>query len=250
MHSHIDFGYDWRIIYAHLFILFPAALLLAVALRRHWRRWITISLALITLWSLSSFFIVRFLLDFNSPMTLPVANFFPSGKGKVLDIGAGTGRSTLAVLEARPNATLVAIDLFERSYADHFGNISDARIVENLREAGVLNRATVKKADMRELPFPAGEFDAVLSAYAIDHVGTAGIRKSLAEAARVSKPGSDFLLLVMNKDNWVRFIWGPVVLHGGTRSPQTWIALLNEAGFDVIEHGTQPFSLHFLARRR
>ena len=59
-------------------------------------------LGAITLWAFSSFLVVRFLFDINGRATMPTESFLKSGAGKVLDMGAGTGRSTLMVLEARP----------------------------------------------------------------------------------------------------------------------------------------------------
>jgi hypothetical protein len=37
-------------------------------------------------------------------------------------MGAGAGRSSLMVLEARPQTTVVALDLFGESYQEHFGS--------------------------------------------------------------------------------------------------------------------------------
>jgi ubiquinone/menaquinone biosynthesis C-methylase UbiE len=230
MRSQINFGYAWYLTYGHLLIAIPAA---AVAL-----------------WAFAGFAVMRWVFDFNSPMQLPATSFLASGGGRVLDIGAGTGRSAIALLEARPRATLVAIDRFERSYTEHFGKIGDGRITENLRAAGVLDRATVQKADMRELPFTGGEFDAALSVFAIDHTSSEGIRKALAEAARVVKPGGEFLMVVMHRDRWMRLAFGPFMRHVGTRSAATWQQLLDQAGFTVVEQGPQPGALYFLARRR
>ena len=46
----------------------------------------------------------------------------------MLDLGAGSGRSTLMVLEARPKATLVALDSFSNSYAEHFDTKGDEHV--------------------------------------------------------------------------------------------------------------------------
>jgi hypothetical protein len=39
-------------------------------------------------------------------------------------------------------------------------------------------------------------------------------------------------------------------MHAGMRGAGRWTELLNEAGFDVVEQGTRPATLYFLARKR
>src|SRR5712691_6526252 len=70
----------------------------------------------VTLWSLAAFLVARFALDVNGRLPLPTHRFLVSGAGRVLDMGAGTGRSSLMVLEARPHTTVDALDLFAESY--------------------------------------------------------------------------------------------------------------------------------------
>ncbi len=109
----------------------------------------------------------------------------------------------------------------------------------NFQAAGVADRAAIQKGDMRQLPFAEAEFDAIVSAYAIDHVGGDGVRRSLAEAARVVKPGGEFLLMLVAKDGWVKFTFGPILLHRNVGGPDWWTARLEEAGFQVVEQGTR-----------
>jgi hypothetical protein len=53
-----------------------------------------------------------------------------------------------------------------------------------------------------------------------------GINQALAEAARVVKPGRDFLLMLIAKEPWVQFTFGPVLMHSETRAPAWWTARL------------------------
>src|SRR5262249_3550801 len=69
----------------------------------------------------AAFLVARLVLDVNGRPLLPTQSFLRSGVGRVLDIGAGTGRSSIMVLESRPQATLVALDLFAESFEQHFG---------------------------------------------------------------------------------------------------------------------------------
>ena len=159
MHSHINFGYPWQITYGYLFVTAVALPLFLLSWHKHWPKIVSVLLAAATLWSLAAFSLMRFALDINGRMPLPTEAFLRSGSGRVLDIGAGTGRSTLMVLEARPQTTVVALDSFSDSYVGHFGSkgtgqsIPDQgreRLMANLRAAGVDNRASVEAADMRQ----------------------------------------------------------------------------------------------------
>jgi ubiquinone/menaquinone biosynthesis C-methylase UbiE len=195
--------------------------------------------------------IERFVIDVNGRPSLPTEAFLRSGKGRVLDIGAGTGRSSIMILKARPEATLVASDLFAESFKQHFGasDMPQQRLFANLKAAGVDRRANIETADMRKLPFQSASFDAVVSAYAMDHVNRQGTDQALAEAARVLKPGGDFLLMVIANEKWARFAFGPLLSHGGTRGGQWWTVHVANAGFEVLEQGTRPLTFYVLARR-
>jgi ubiquinone/menaquinone biosynthesis C-methylase UbiE len=208
-------------------------------------------LGVLVLWSSAGLAVTRFVVDINGRPSLPTEAFLVAGAGRVLDIGAGTGRSSIMVLQSRPRATVVALDLFGDSFEHHFGpgESPQHRLLSNLRAAGVEQRATIETADMRKLPFEPAAFDAVVSAYAIDHLNQQGISQSLAEAARVVKPGGDFLLMLIANDRWVKLAYGPLLSHGGTRGPAWWTERLNSAGFQVVEQGTRPVTLYFLARR-
>jgi len=190
-------------------------------------------------------------MDFNGRLTLPTESFLVSGSGKILDIGAGTGRSTLMVLEARPHTSVVALDSFSEQYVEHFGTAGNGgeALMQNMAAAGVESRASVVTADMRQLPFEPGTFDGIVSAYTFEHLGRRGIRKSLDEASRVLKPQGEFLMMVLAKDAWLTLVWGPVALHGRLPAKTDWEGWLRDTGFAVVESGTRPASFYFLARK-
>jgi ubiquinone/menaquinone biosynthesis C-methylase UbiE len=118
-----------------------------------------------------------------------------------------------------------------------------------LKAVGVDQRATIETSDMRKLPFAPATFDAIVSAYAMDHLNREGSVQALAEADRVLKPGGDFLLILIANETWAKFMFGPLFMHAGARGPDWWTARLQEAGFQVVEEGTRPLTLYFLARR-
>lgn len=249
--SQLDFGYPWWLSYGHLILAAVTVSVLFLGYTRKWSKWPMLAVGVVALWSTAGFLVMRFVIDVNGRPSLPTQSFLHSGTGRVLDMGAGTGRSSIMVLESRPQATLVALDLFGHSFEQHFGRSEnpEQRLLRNLKAAGVDERAMIKAGDMRKLPFEPAEFDAIVSSYAIDHLNREGINQSLAEAARVLKPGGDFLLMVIGKEPWVQFAFGPLLMHGGPRGPAWWTERLQEAGFQVREQGTRPLTLYLLARR-
>ncbi len=249
--STLDFGYPWWLSYGHLAIFGAAAVFLLLGYARKWSKWPMVFVGAVTLWSGCGFLLIRFGGDINGRPALPTQSFLRSGTGRVLDLGAGTGRSSIMVLGARPQATLVALDLFGESFDRHFGRgeSPQQRLLRNLKAAGVDQRATIETSDMRKLPFEAASFDAIVSAYAVDHLGRDGIKQALDEAARVVKPGGEFLLILVSNDKWAKFLFGPILSHGGTRGPEWWRARVRDAGFQVVEEGTEPVTRYFLLRR-
>jgi SAM-dependent methyltransferase len=245
-----DFGYPWWLTYGHLvlFLVLIAAVIAARALRAS--RWVVIPLAALSLWAGSVAVLVHFF-GINQVPSLPTQAFLRAGTGRVLDLGAGTGRSSIMVLAERPGATLVASDLFGASFAHHFGpgERPEDRLRANLTAAGVDSRATIETADMLKLPFGDRSFDAVVSAYAMDHLGREGARTALAEAHRVLKPGGDFLLILVANDGWAKLAFGPLVSHGGTYGAAWWRDAATQAGFAVREEGARPVTTYFLLTR-
>ena len=119
--STLDFGYPWWLSYGHVVVLAPALAGLILGYVRKWSKWPMIFFGALALWSGVALLLLRFGFDINGPAALPTQSFLHSGTGRVLDLGAGTGRSSIMVLAARPQATLVALDLFGDSFEKHFG---------------------------------------------------------------------------------------------------------------------------------
>lgn len=252
MHSHIDYAYPWYLTYGHLLITSFALAACALIWTLKWPRLTLIPAAALTLWAASSSAVVFTQLNVNSPMEMPTANFLASGTGKVLDMGAGTGRSSIALLEARPKTTVVSLDLFTEQYEAHFGKgfSGQEKLLSNLRAASLEDRATIQQGDMRKLPFDNATFDGIISCYAIDHLGNNGIKAALSEASRVLTPGGEFLLMVIAKDAWLSYTFGPLLAHSQMRASSTWPEFLKNAGFAMVEQGTRPATLYYVARKR
>jgi SAM-dependent methyltransferase len=247
----LDFGYTWVWTHGHLVPLAVFALLTGLVVWRRWPRWLAVLCGAGALWSLAGFLVVQVVLGANQPTALPTGAFLRSGSGAVLDVGAGSGRSTLMVLLARPAARVTALDI----YSGYFGidDNSPARIRANARAAGVERRLDVVVGDMRAMPLADGSFDGAVSAFAIDHLDRAGIVKALAEVHRVLRPGGEFLLMILNVDGWVRLAYPIPHGHGyfsHSAGADGWRSALESAGFEIVEQGTQPATLYVLGRRR
>ena len=84
-----------------------------------------------------------------------------AGSPRVLDLGAGTGSTSRAVLDARPDARLVLLD----------ENPGMLAVAPTSLPAANVERVVV--ADLSD-PLPDGPFDLVVSALAIHHLDGAG----------------------------------------------------------------------------
>jgi SAM-dependent methyltransferase len=240
-----DFGYSWSLRYAMLVPLVLAAGLAGLAVLRSWSRWAYIPTVLVALWAAAAVVILNVML--NRPMALPTERFLTSGSGRVLDVGAGSGRAAIGVLLARPNTTAMGVDIYS-GYWGIDGNTPE-RFMRNARIGGVAERAAARVGDMRQLPFGDGEFDAVVSSYAIDHLRRAERPKAIAEVARVLKPGGEFLLMIVHVD-WKTWLVSPLLAHHPSQNPEPWRALLQEHGFAVQEEGTPFATLYVFAKKQ
>src|SRR5262245_16307115 len=97
-----DFGYSWPIVWGHLIplVLFGALAIIGVKLK--WRRWVITVFAVLAVWGVAGLLMTHFLFRLNLPQPLPTERFLASGEGRVIDVGAGSGRATVGLLVARP----------------------------------------------------------------------------------------------------------------------------------------------------
>jgi SAM-dependent methyltransferase len=241
-----EFGYAWYIGYGLAIPLAITATVVGVGLSRGWPRWVTMIAGGVSLWSLVGLFLINIAWGINKPLELPTPRFLASGAGRVLDAGAGSGRAAVGVLLARPRATVTGLDIYS-GYWGIEGNTPE-RFMKNARTAGVADRANAQTGDMRQMPFHDGEFDAVVSSYAIDHLGRDDLIKGLSEVARVLKPRGEFLVLIVNPDWWT-WVFAPPIAHHPRPDPARWRSLLEQAGLPVVEQGMKPATLYFLAQK-
>jgi ubiquinone/menaquinone biosynthesis C-methylase UbiE len=100
------------------------------------------------------------------------------GRGTVLDVGTGTAQIPVELCRQHATVRVVAVDLAAEM-------LQVAR--DHVERLGLGRRVTLERADAKELPFPNGEFAAVISNSIVHHIPEP--RKVLAEIVRVVRPG-------------------------------------------------------------
>ncbi|MFO0830788.1 MAG: class I SAM-dependent methyltransferase [Phycisphaerales bacterium] len=114
------------------------------------------------------------------------------GDELVLDVGCGLGVMLIGAAKRLTTGTAAGIDIWQTK--DLSGNHTAATL-ENARREGVADRVTVSTADMRQVPFPDGHFDVIVSNVAIHNLSKADDRAAaVREIARVLKPGGACIL--------------------------------------------------------
>ena len=98
---------------------------------------------------------------------------------RVLDLGAGTGLMSAAVLDRHPDAKVVLLD-------------GAAEMLEQARARLPTHAITTVLADLRD-PLPQGPFDAVVSALAIHHLEDADKRDLFTRIRHVLRPRGAFV---------------------------------------------------------
>jgi ubiquinone/menaquinone biosynthesis C-methylase UbiE len=146
----------------------------------------------------------------------------------VLDVGCGTG--TLAITAKRrvgPIGTVVGIDASPEMLA---------RANKKATRAGV--EVVFRNGIVEALPFPDAHFDAVLSTLMLHHLPRKAREQCAREMRRVLKPGGRVLAVDFGANG--REKRGLLAhfhhRHGHVNLPDM-IAVLNEAGLNVIESG-------------
>ena len=162
---------------------------------------------------------------------LPMVDLLSGEENVVLDAGCGAGRTSVALGRSLKKGSIVALDRFDSDYIEGGGRLLLER---NLRQAGLAERVRIECGDMTALPFPDQNFDAVVSAHVIDHLGPQK-EQGLQEILRVMKPGGRFLLIVW-VPSWAMFAIASV-LALSLLPKESWRRMAASAGFVLSDEG-------------
>lgn len=147
----------------------------------------------------------------------------PNAEYRVLDIGAGEGRSLVSFAELGvPMGNLYAVDISEE-------------VLAPLKARGM--QTVCSRAE--DLDLPAGTFDLIMMNQVIEHV--ADPRTVMQIAHRLLKPGGVLMMETPNMAGWDRSLFG-AGLWGGYHFPRHWVLfsgatmtrMLQETGFTNI----------------
>jgi arsenite methyltransferase len=109
------------------------------------------------------------------------------GDEQALDIGCGRGAVLISAAHRLPQGRATGVDIWR--LRDQTGN-TRAAAERNAIVEGVSERVEFATADARDLPFPPGSFDVVLSNLALSNIqGSEERARALREAVRVLRPG-------------------------------------------------------------
>jgi arsenite methyltransferase len=115
-----------------------------------------------------------------------------NGDETVLDVGCGRGLMLVGAARRLKTGRAVGIDLWRT--VDQADNSPEAAQANACRE-GVSDRIRIDTGDARQLPYPDGSFDAVLSHWVVHNLPDANHRqRALDEMLRVLRPGGVLVL--------------------------------------------------------
>jgi len=115
------------------------------------------------------------------------------GKGKVLDIGTGSGRIAIEVAKHFPEAQVIGMDIWSKGW--RFFGIAKEQAEANAGIENVDNRCVFQQGSALDMPFEDGEFQLVLSSFVFHEIGIPDRTEIFKEAIRVIAQGGTFMIL-------------------------------------------------------
>jgi cyclopropane fatty-acyl-phospholipid synthase-like methyltransferase len=151
-----------------------------------------------------------------------VLDRLPDGS-RVLELGCGNGLPATAAIAARH--TVTGVDVSPEQIARARANVSQAELVV---------------ADLLELRFPAGSFDAVVAFYVFDHLPRAQLGPLLARIREWLGGGGLLLFTVEPDDNpGVVATWLGAPMFFSSYQAGVTRRLVNQAGFEILREAVE-----------
>jgi ubiquinone/menaquinone biosynthesis C-methylase UbiE len=110
-------------------------------------------------------------------------------RGEAVDLGCGPGLLVIELAQRSPELHVTGMDLSDELLAQG---------EEYARRAGLSDRVSFKKGDVKQIPFPDSTLDLVVSTLSLHHWSDPVA--VLDEVARVLRPGGSFLLFDLRRD--------------------------------------------------
>jgi len=162
---------------------------------------------------------------------------------ELLDVGCGVGM-TPAFVARRYRCRVVGVDLFE-------GMVQRAQ--ERAQREGVQDRTEFRLADIRDLPFEAGRFDAVICESVLALIKEQG--QAVRELVRVAKPGG---YIGISEVTWTKEPSAEVKDYLGNtlggflyaRTREGWEQLMAEGGLSDLAVKVAPVTVSGEASQR
>jgi len=141
--------------------------------------------------------------------------------GRVLDVGTGFGMLAMTLARKNPEVEIIGLDVSEQM-------TEAGRVLVERR--GLTKRVSFEKADAKEMPFPEGFFDAVISYGSLHH--WVGPERVFDEINRVRKPTGMIYVADLRRDQprillWLLYLF--VEVRAGRRMAGEMIASVNAA---------------------
>lgn len=175
---------------------------------------------------------LRWVLGRPLPRMLELASEAVRGKGRVLEVAAGTGIVTSAI--AQTCDSVVATDYASAMVESLGRRVQDAR----------LTNVTCEQADIYSLPYQAGEFDAVVAANVLHLVPD--LPGAIGAISKVTKPGGLLIAPTFCHDQtWVSWLVSRILAVSGFPGHRRFSlrlmeSALEENGLSVIRSELLP----------
>jgi SAM-dependent methyltransferase len=187
---------------------------------------------------------LRYIHKMDAELVIPYVNWLTSDDDLVLDVGCGSGRTSIGVSKILKNGKIIAVDKFDAPYIDDGGK---KLLEKNLKVANVTDKVEIQTQDITALKFEKETFDAVVSSYVIDHLGKDKL-KALKEINRVLKKNGRLLLMIM-VPNYAAFMVLNIISILMLTSRKKWNQLFKEAKFKCIDDGDLNGGHYFLLEK-